>query len=527
LHFLELGGAAPQDDTVPWDPFEVDESVLFQVVIVNDTNIAFSPATPYGNLQRRHMCLPLKETDTQPPPLVVDNRVWPTVGPDVVVEPMTQMSRLLVERLLKEIQAYFKDTTGDEHVCMLLNPFVLTFGMDYLVGQRIVATELKEHCRLEVVKQVVQYFGPDKEEIYKSIALEHEKSRAAGAEAAGSSVLQQGGIRPASPARTGRPATTAIYKLMQMKLASQAAAAAVPMARLNMSLEEKQQTRYEEELKKIEDSVRDEINKYEEHFKGFISDVDEQGLPNDTKWMQMIREFPSALGLREMKNKEDDAIFQIWRDNYCPMDAVYSTKRFDIVGWWMDNAHGGRFRLLQGLAVVHLAQPYTNAYVERVFSRGTWVDGARSQRTLDTTFEMRVLDADNRRLVEMAKPVLDLTDKQNNVDTKVHDTTVQKIKEALARFAESVDNDWMEPTTTAEGEEDSEKDDGEPDATEVVVTLATMNSDGDDDDNEESEDSSDEDVFADVKKDNFDNDVDVLLRHIAAAKQKPGPTSKK
>jgi hypothetical protein len=56
---LELGGPAPVDDAVPWDPFAVDDSILFRVVIVNDSNIAFAPNTPYANLQRRIMCLPL------------------------------------------------------------------------------------------------------------------------------------------------------------------------------------------------------------------------------------------------------------------------------------------------------------------------------------------------------------------------------------------------------------------------------------------------------------------------------------
>jgi hypothetical protein len=50
------------DDAVYWDPFAIDDSVLFRVVIVNDSDIAFSPTTPYANLQRRLMCLPLKES---------------------------------------------------------------------------------------------------------------------------------------------------------------------------------------------------------------------------------------------------------------------------------------------------------------------------------------------------------------------------------------------------------------------------------------------------------------------------------
>lgn len=60
---LELGGAAPNNEATPWEPFEVDDrSVLFEVVIVNDMGISFSPSTPYSDLRRHTMCLPLKET---------------------------------------------------------------------------------------------------------------------------------------------------------------------------------------------------------------------------------------------------------------------------------------------------------------------------------------------------------------------------------------------------------------------------------------------------------------------------------
>jgi soluble cytochrome b562 len=459
---------------------------------------------------------------------VVDNRVWPAVGLDVAVEPMTQMSRLLVERLLDQIRQYFKGTSADEHVCMFLNPFVLMFGMDYLIGQRILPKELKENCRAEVLKQIMEYFGPDKVEIFGKIAVEHERARAAAAaEAEAAAVMQPDALIPGSPIKTGRPATTAIFQQMQRRLASQTAAATVPVARSNMSLRDKQKTRYEEERKKIENSTREEMTMYEEYFKGFISDVDDNGVPNYTKWMEMIQQFPSALALKEMKGKEKAAVENIWLENFCPMDAVYSTKRFDIVGWWMNDAHGGRFRYLQGLAVVHLAQPFTNAYVERVFSRGTWIDGARSQRVLDSTFEMRVLDADNRRLVELAKPVLDLTDIQNNVDVKVHDSTAQKIKDALARFAEPLDEDDSDDTTTSlDGDEYIDTED----ATKEITTFPTGDEDsseGEDDEGEGDGSSADENIFSDIQQAEFDKDVNDLLRHMAASKQKPPPSFKK
>ena len=62
---LELGGAAPTNETTPWDPFEVDDrNVLFEAVIVNDLTVLFCPSTPYSKLRHQSMCLPLKETPT-------------------------------------------------------------------------------------------------------------------------------------------------------------------------------------------------------------------------------------------------------------------------------------------------------------------------------------------------------------------------------------------------------------------------------------------------------------------------------
>ena len=172
------------------------------------------------------------------------------------------------------------------------------------------------------------------------------------------------------------------------KIASQtAAAASMPVA--SLPLEQKQEYRYNEEKKKFEESLRDEMTHYKEYFDAYIQDVGEDGLLNDKKWMDMIIDFPLTLALKEIREHGKSGVVMLWGDRYCPMDAVYSTKRFDIVCWWMDDAHGGMFKYLQALAVVNLSQPYTNDFFERVFSRGTCVDGASSQQTLDATFKMR------------------------------------------------------------------------------------------------------------------------------------------
>jgi hypothetical protein len=429
-----------------------------------------------------------------------------------VVEPMTQMSRLLVERLLKEISVYFNKTSGDELVCMFLNPFVLIFGMDYLVGQRILPKELKENCRNEVVNQAVDYFGPDKAAIFTQLQQEEDEAHRAAAEQA---AVQPGvaAIVPGSPARIkGR-----VFQQMQKRMASLTASATPTV---NLPIEERQNKRYSEERKKFEDELRREILLYEEYFESFISDVTDDGLLNDTKWMELIFEFPSSLASKEIVAHSRTGVPKLWRDNFCPMDAVYSSKRFDIVRWWMEPDHGGAFKYLQALTVMHLSQPYTNALVERVFSRGTWIDGARSQRTLDATFEMRVLDADNRPLVEFAKPMLDINDQSNKDDARQAEITTRKIGEALARFAEPLDSS---------GNNDEEKDDDDDDDEQgkEVVVVAGIDSEEDSEEDDEDDDTEEQEatVFNDMRDSEFHSGVNEVLRHMASSRKKPPPSA--
>jgi hypothetical protein len=266
-----------------------------------------------------------------------------------------------------------------------------------------------------------------------------------------------------------------------------------------------------------------EVAEYEAYFKDFIAEVKEDGLLNVTKWTEMVQEFPTVVASKEMAAPGEAA--KLWHDNFMPMDAVYSTKRFDIVGWWMDDNHGGRFKYLQGLAVVHLSQPYTNAMVERVFSRATWIDGARSQQTLDSTFEMRALDAENRKLVELAKPVLDLNDIQNKVDARRTETTRVKIDDALARFAESLEDEAMQD----KDDDNSEKNEEVQEVVQLAGNKGSGSEDSDDDSEDDEDDEDDEgdepSIFNALKDDEFHAEVNEVLRHMAASKKKPPPSS--
>ena len=154
----------------------------------------------------------------------------------------------------------------------------------------------------------------------------------------------------------------------------------------------------------------------------------------------------------------------------CPFDAIYATKRFDILGWWMDKKHGGKWKLLQSLAVIHLGQPYTNAAVERVFSRSTWVDAARAQQVLDCTFEMRVLDDYNRDLVEMAKPLLD--------EKKAFQESSMAVEEVVNRFSIPSEEDGKEE------DKDSETATAVFDDDDKISVIAVAQTQGDADESE-------------------------------------------
>jgi hypothetical protein len=82
---------------------------------------------------------------------------------------------------------------------------------------------------------------------------------------------------------------------------------------------------------------------------------------------------------------------------------------------------------------------------------------------LDRTFEMRVLDGINRKLVELAKPALDLKDKVEKKEKKYTSDTIQ---EAVTRF----DRPLVKPKDPSE---DSilVVDEGDDDDTESVIAL--------------------------------------------------------
>jgi hypothetical protein len=286
----------------------------------------------------------------------------------------------------------------------------------------------------------------------------------------------------------------------------------------NMPLAERQKIRYEEERKRQEEDVKREVSEYVKIITLDNSESEDGQQVDVAKWIDILLKFPSPLGQSEIATQVEK-VKEYWEENFVPFNAVYSTKRFNIIGWWMHDDWGGKFPNLQALAVVHLSQPYTNALIERIFSRGTWIDGARSQRTLDQTFEMRVLDGSNRNFVEQAKPALDLKDKLNKVDTKPSTTAID---EAIARFATPLFDD-----SPMAGEETVESVIEEVDPSAVVVQFAGVGEDDDDesgdtDDDEENvtnREGGDGSIFHDRLDPKFQKEVDNVLRYLDTTKK--------
>ena len=109
-----------------------------------------------------------------------------------------------------------------------------------------------------------------------------------------------------------------------------------------------------------------------------------------------LKKYQSKVLKKERKGTEKTN----WQN--IPENIWYTAERFDPGKYWFDIDGGGKLEHLKGLAVIHLSNQYSNAFVERVFSGGSWVDTARSQRIADSTFEKRVLDRQNRETIAEA-----------------------------------------------------------------------------------------------------------------------------
>jgi hAT family C-terminal dimerisation region len=388
----------PQEGAVPFSPYKVNNrEVVFDVVIVNDADKTWTPQRPFKDLPRRKMCLPL-ELPKPDHPDIEDDRLWNVDGKDTLLPTMTQASRKLITRLMKETDFYFKKTTDDERVCMFLNPFVKVFGIMHLCSMKFFGDDFETLCKEKTLQDLFLLFGPDLTAIRDQVEKDHNEAVEREKAHATETMQAVATAGPISPVRT-------TYQMMRRKLAMPAPKPA--RTAQHMSLADKQQQRVAEETTKFNDETKRELQDYGSHLQSLLVTTDETTeVSSSFRWMNLIKKFPTLLAKQEME-EHGEGVTNVWDANDCPFNTVYSTKRFDLIGWWMHKDHGGRWKLLQALAMIHLGQPFTNAAVERAFSRTTWVDAARAQRVLDCTFEMRVLDAANRAFVQKTKPLLD------------------------------------------------------------------------------------------------------------------------
>jgi hypothetical protein len=136
---------------------------------------------------------------------------------------------------------------------------------------------------------------------------------------------------------------------------------------------------------------------------------------------------------------------------------------------------------------------------------------------------MRVLDANNRQWVELTKPILDLNDMRNKNKVTQTEITTQKIDDALARFAESLESLEDTDEMVTYEEKDAYEKGG------VVVKVAGIDSEDDSEgdgegDNEEDKEAS---LFTDMRDIEFHNEVNEVLYHMAASRMKPPPSLNK
>ena len=106
--------------------------------------------------------------------------------------------------------------------------------------------------------------------------------------------------------------------------------------------------------------------------------------------MAIIRKFPSKTYLSERDKWDNETITKFEKDcakgNYCAVD-----KYFDVLGWW--HHHQNDYPCMYPSALLWLSKPTTNAFQERVFSLGSWLDSNRLMRQQTAhTFQVRTLE---------------------------------------------------------------------------------------------------------------------------------------
>ena len=127
-----------------------------------------------------------------------------------------------------------------------------------------------------------------------------------------------------------------------------------------------------------------------EHYIGFCESK------IDGNWVAIIHKFPSKTYLSERKKWDSETITKFEKD--CAKGNYRAVgKYFDVLGWW--NLHQNDYPCMYPSALLWLSKPTTNAFQERVFSLGSWIDSNRLMRRQTAhTFQVRTLECITQKL---------------------------------------------------------------------------------------------------------------------------------
>ena len=110
----------------------------------------------------------------------------------------------------------------------------------------------------------------------------------------------------------------------------------------------------------------------------------------DIDWQELVERYPSEDFLKYKLQDEKRHALKI--NKY--KDVQYIARLFNVFKWWRESGSANYPKLATAARII-LVKPYHNGYQERVFSRGTYADGALRKRVLENHYEMRVLESLN------------------------------------------------------------------------------------------------------------------------------------
>ena len=102
-------------------------------------------------------------------------------------------------------------------------------------------------------------------------------------------------------------------------------------------------------------------------------------------WWKMLKNYPMK------PNQEIDRI------RFASRNPYYYAMNFSVLRWW-EFEGAARYPHLATAALIILGKPYSNGFQERVFSRGTYMDGKLRRTLKQERQELQVLDSLNGNL---------------------------------------------------------------------------------------------------------------------------------